>query len=238
MATPNFPLLLSEAPLLLPSPYHSVESGWATNTDGMTFIAANTYMPNVSGAMIAWWFGWVNSTSQYLLWHPTDHVFSAWEGPRNNDSTYIGGHHLVHEYIGGELCKLNISFVSPEVYFGQDWQERFREGGYELAICGRVGVWDDEGWKEGMSGAKVVYTGHLIHLIKREKQGVRMRSRFWLGDVEGVTDAEVRKAMVPDFMKEGLCKHATEEMAILGSVLPGLYKEHAVSREENVTVKL
>lgn len=143
----------------------------------------------------------------------------------------------MHEYIGGELCKLGISFVSPEVYFGQDWEEKFKEGGYDLAVCGRAGVWDDEGWKEGM-GAKLVYTGHLIHLIKREKQGVRMRSRFWLGDLEGVTDVEARKSLVPEAMREGLCQHATEEMAILASVLPGLYDKYAVKGGDKGVTRL
>ena len=56
---------------------------------------------------------------------------------------------------------------------------------------------------------------------------MRMRSRFWLGDIEGVTDPEVRKCAVPDFLPEGLCRHATEEMAILASILPGLYEKYA-----------
>jgi len=231
MATIQFPLLLSEAPLLLKSPYHSVESGYATNSEGMANIAANTYMPNCTSAMISWWFGYIRETETYKLWHPSDHVFSAWEGPRDNNSTYIGGHHLVHEYIGGVLCKLKISFLSPSVYFGEGWEAEFKKEGYELAICGKVGNWNDE-------TGEVVYGGHLIHLIKKEQRGVRMRSRFWLGDAAGVTDAEERQKLVPGFMLEGLCKHATEEMAILASVLPMMYETYANKEGEDGTVKL
>jgi hypothetical protein len=224
MASPStFPLLLSDASRLLSADYQPTETGWAVAPDGMMHIAASTYMPSCSGEMIAWWFGWINTTEQYKLWHPFDHVFSAWEGPRNNDSTYIGGAHLVHEYIGGEMCKLKIKFASPEVYFGAGWEERFKAEGYELAVCGRVGNWDGEG--KGDEGT--VWSGHLIHLIKKEKVGVRMRSRFWLGDVEGVTSKEERERIVPGFMAEGLCRHATEEMAILASVLPGLYEKYS-----------
>src|SRR6187402_2528638 len=152
--------ILHDPKLLLSSPYQAVETGYASNSDGMHHIAATTYMPNCTAAMIAWWFGWIHTTEQYKLWHPTDHVYSSWEGPRNNDSTYIGGHHLVHEYIGGHLSKLKISFLDPKVYFGEGWEEEFRREGYELAVCGRVGNWDEEG--DG-----VVYNGHLIHLIKK-----------------------------------------------------------------------
>ncbi len=130
----------------------------------------------------------------------------------------------MHEYIGGHLAKLKISFVSPEKYFGGDWEREFRENGYGVAVCGRVGNWDDE-------SGEVVYNGHLIHLIEEQKLGVRMRSRFWLGDVDGVTDSEVRRKAVPPFLPEGLCKHAVEEMAILGSILPGMYLKYA--RKEN-----
>lgn len=68
--------------------------------------------------------------------------------------------------------------------------------------------------------------GHLIHLIKEEPDGVRMRSRFWLGDVEGVTDPQIRREQVPQEFTIGLLKHATEEMAILATILPQLYAEN------------
>jgi hypothetical protein len=219
-----FPLRLQDTKLLLSAPYHSVETGWAFNSDGMAHIAATTYMPNCTSAMIAWWFGWIHTTEQYKLWHPTDHIWSSWEGPRNNDSTYIGGHHLVHEYIGEDLAKLKISFVSPEIYFGKGWEKEFKANGYGLAVCGRIGNWDDE-------NEEVVYVGHLIHLIKEEKMGIRMRSRFWTGDLDGVSDPETRRKLVPPSFPEALCKHAVEEMAILGSILPGMFEKY--SKKEN-----
>ncbi|OBT95954.1 hypothetical protein VE01_06026 [Pseudogymnoascus verrucosus] len=210
------PLLLSDAKLLLNIPYLQHEAGYAVNAEGMHHIAACTYMPRCTGRMIDWWFGWIHDTAQYQLWHPNDHVFSDWEGPRDNNSTYIGGHHLVQEYIGGHLAKLKISFRDPAEYFGDSWKEDFAAAGYVTAVCGRVGNWTPE-------TGEVLYTGHLIHLIKEERIGCRMRSHFWLGDIEGVIDPAQRAAGVPDFLPKGLCQHATEEMAILASILPELY---------------
>jgi hypothetical protein len=123
----------------------------------------------------------------------------------------------VHEYIGGELCKLKISFRSPAEYFGSDWKNLFEANGYGTAVCGRVGAWDE-------SNGTVLYNGHLIHLIKNEPGACRMRSRFWLGDIEGVAVSQGDK--VPDSMRIGLLKHATEEMSILASQLPQLYQKH------------
>lgn len=212
-------LALSDARLLLEHPYLPMEAGVAATDDGMYHIAASTYMKGSTGAMIDWWFGWIHTTDQYKLWHPRDHVFSDWEGPRNNDSTYIGGHHLVHEFLGGDLAKLKISFRDPAEYFGPTWKEDFQRAGYSTAVCGRTGNWNDQ-------TGEVNYMGHLIHLIKDEPDGVRMRSRFWLGDIPGVSP-EARRAMVPEKLPMALLQHATEEMAILATVLPGLHEQHA-----------
>lgn len=55
-----------------------------------------------------------------------------------------------------------------------------------------------------------------------------MRSRFWLGDVEGLPHAVGDK--IPEEDATGLLKHATEEMAILAAKLPELYRKF--SRKE------
>lgn len=212
-------LALSDARLLLENPYLPMEAGVATTADGMHHVAASTYMKGSSGAMVDWWFGWIHTTDQYKLWHPRDHVFSDWEGSRDNNSTYIGGHHLVHEYFAGDLAKLKISFLDPAEYFGPEWKADFKKHGYSTAICGRVGNWNDE-------TGEVQYIGHLIHLIKDEPDGARMRSRFWLGDIAGLSPEE-KLAAVPKEFPFALLKHATEEMAILATILPDLHAEHS-----------
>ncbi|KAL4885441.1 hypothetical protein BJY04DRAFT_214240 [Aspergillus karnatakaensis] len=212
-------LCLSNAKLLLSNPYLPLETGIAVTDDGMHHIAVSTYMKGCTGAMIDWWFGWIHKTEQYKLWHPRDHVFSDWEGPRDNDSTYIGGHLLVHEYIGGTLAKMKVSFCDPSEYFGPSWKQDFQQMGYSTAICGRGGEWDEQ-------TGEVAYGSHMVHLIKDEPDGVRMRSRFWVGDIPHLRPDE-RRAAVPDGFALGLLQHATEEMAILGSILPGLYAAHS-----------
>ena len=211
-------LRLDEAPLLLERDYLPIETGSGLASDGLWHVAASTYMPRCSAKMIDWWFGWIHTTEQYKLWHPRDHVFSDWEGARDNTSEYVGGHHLVHEYIGGKLLKLKISFKDPAEYFGHDWKAKFEAARYGTAICGRVGDWDPE-------SGKTTYNGHLIHLIKEEPDACRMRSRFWLGDVEGSPTKVGDK--VPEFMKAGLMQHAAEEMAILASQLPEMYEKYS-----------
>jgi hypothetical protein len=215
-------LLLKDASKLLQVKYMATETGYTQLEDGMWYVAAQTYMPNVTGAMIDWWFGFIHYTDDYKLWHPRDHVFSDWEGPRNNDSTYIGGTHLVHEYIGGRLAKLKIRFRDPAEYFGANYREDFAKAGVSTAVCGRVADWDPE-------ANMAVATGHLIHLIEDTADGCRMRSRFWLGDVEGVGVVKRSEAELP-ISPAGLCQHATEEMAILAKILPDLFLKAGPSK--------
>ena len=211
------PILLQDAHLLLEYPHLPMEAGHAVLSNGMTHIAASTYMPYVKGEMIDWWFGWMKNTEQYKLWHPRDHIYSEWRGPHGN-STYIGGSHFVHEMIGSEMQKLKISFKSPGEYFGDDWEKKFKKAKVATAICGRVGMWDDP-------TDDAMPIGHLIHLIQEEWQGVRMRSRFWLGDIEMIEEPELRRGAITETLAKGLLKHASEEMAILGSILPSLYEK-------------
>jgi hypothetical protein len=227
------PLLLKDARSLLYTPYMPMEAGYALNSDGMYHVAASTYMKDVSGPMVDWWFGWVTNTTQYKLWHPKDHVSSEWSGPHGN-GVYIGGHHLVREYIGGELQTLRISFKDPGVYFGQDWKQEFKANNYSTAICGTVGLWTGP----GISAFQI---GHLVHLVRNEFNGIRMRSRFWLGDISLLPSKELRASVVPQAMVKGLVKHTTEEMAILGTILPDLYqkereKGNLLKKETNVYV--
>ncbi|KAJ5949704.1 hypothetical protein N7454_001288 [Penicillium verhagenii] len=207
-------------PLKDDTPIYPWKQEWPSPKTECATLQPQPTWKGCTGAMIDWWFGWIHKAEHYALWHPRDHVFSDWEGPRENNSTSIGGHHLVHEYIGGELQKLKISFKDPGQCFGAGWEGAFQEAGYSTAVCGRTGVWDDE-------KNEVMYVGHLVHLIKSEPDGVRMRSRFWLGDVNGITDPEMRKAGVSLEFATGLLKHCTEEMAILANILPDIYSKYS-----------
>jgi len=170
--------------------------------------------------MIDWWFGYVTTTEQYIRWHPKDHVYSEWVGPHGN-SRYIGGAHQVYEKIGGQLQYLRLSFKDPSEYFGPDYKAKFAAAKVETAVCGRVGMWAGKGTNTALE------VGHVIHLVQKEGDGVRMRSRFWLGDIAGLPlPAAMKQMLVPKTLVEGLVTHSSEEMKILAGFLPDLYKKN------------
>ena len=202
---------LEDANRLLEPGYHDMESGWMRLPDGMLHVAGRTAMPGCTSAMIDWWFGHVRTTEQYIPWHPEDHVWCDWEGPAGE---YVGGTHLVHEYIGGQMNKLRIHFVPPETYLDTD---RFEEAGVGTAVCARTGPLEGGLW-----------VGHLIPLVRNTPSGCEMRSRFWLGDFEpAIADTpEAIRKIIPDAVGWGLQKHCNEEMGYLAGFLPALYQEH------------
>jgi hypothetical protein len=202
---------LADANRLLDPGYTTLESGWVRLDDGQLHVAAWTIMPGCTGRMVDWWFGWLRTTEQYKWWHPTDHVWCEWVGERGT-GPYVGGEHHVHEYIGGELQKLRISFREPATYFDA---AKLASSGVSAAVCGRVGELEAPIWG-----------GHLIHLVRDTAYGCEMRSRFWLGDVEPAELAptpEMWRQMLTERMAEGLVKHCHEEMSYLAGFLPELW---------------
>ena len=110
-------------------------SGVERLADGILHVAVLTRMPGMTPRMIEWWFGdYMQTTEHYKRWHPRDHVWMDWEDKR--PGTHVGAKHLVHEYIGGELNKLRISFVPPEEFF----DDALESVPGAVAICGRPGL--------------------------------------------------------------------------------------------------
>ncbi len=201
---------LDDANLLLEPGYQDMESGWIRLPDGQLHVAGRTSMPGCTSQMLDWWFGYIRTTEQYKRWHPQDHVWCDWDGP---DGEYVGGTHLVHEYIGGQMNKLRINFRPPQEYLDVS---RFEEAEVGTAICARTGPLDSELW-----------VGHLIHLVRDTGYGCEMRSRFWLGDFDpdmGAKPEQLEK-MIPDQVGWGLQKHCNEEMGYLAGFLPELYRQ-------------
>ena len=142
-------------------------SGVERLADGILHVAVLTRMPKVSPPMIDWWFGeYMQTTEQYKRWHPRDHVWMAWENKR--PGTHVGAKHLVHEYIGGQLTKLCITFVPPNQLFGNAL-EAVPEA---RAVCGRAGLIEHP-----------IDLGHMVHLALSAPWGCELHSRFWLGHV-------------------------------------------------------
>jgi hypothetical protein len=204
--------------LLLPG-YLPFESGYADLGDGRKVVAALTRMPGCRAKMVDWWFSWLGGTEQYKWWHPTDHVFSDWEN--RVDGKYIGGAHLVHEYLAGQsgpLYKLRIAFHDPAELFDP---VRYRESG-AVAVCARIGDLEHP-----------VDFGRMVHFVRDTDYGCEMRSRFWLGliqsrdpnlTISAERARELRQANVNDELARRLHQHASEEMGYLAEILPTLYR--------------
>jgi hypothetical protein len=202
---------LRDADDLLEAGHLALESGHVRLPDGQLHVACWTTLPGCTGAMVEWWFGFLETTEQYRWWHPQDHVWCEWIGERGT-GRFVGGTHHVHERIGGELQKLKIHFRDPAEYLDAS---RFGEAGITAAVCARVGLLDAPIW-----------AGHLIHLCRDTAYGCEIRSRFWLGDLDPphlAPDREARIALFPDRFGEALLRHCHEEMTYLAGFLPELH---------------
>jgi hypothetical protein len=196
------------------------ESGVERFDDGVFHVAVLTPMPSASAEMISWWFGtYMHTTEHYRMWHPRDHVWMDWEN--KSPGTHIGAHHLVHEYIGGRLRKLRISFLDPVENMGPD-----AAGSGRLFICARVGMLE-----------RKVAMGRMVHAAYDTPWGCELRSHFWLGHVEtqllgGLVQAAgnmpwIRRRAVSRADAYGLEAHCHEEMSTLGRFLPELFASHS-----------
>jgi len=219
-------LTLSEAGRLLEPGHLAMETGWARLEDGQLYVAAHTPMPGVTGEMIDWWFAWHDTDKAYQLWHPRDHVSASWKHPvdrtRPLREQYVGNTSEIVEYIGSSLEHLNVRFRRPDDYFDTT---RFEQSGIATAVCARGG-----------QRLENIWSAHLIHLVRRTDQGVEMRSRFWLGDVDAsgkgpvgalltplMNRPSMRRRNVPDHVGRDLMLHCAEEMHHLAQFLPELY---------------
>jgi DAPG hydrolase PhiG domain len=213
----------AEANDLLKPGYLPFESGYLELEDGKWVVAALTRMPGVRAKMVDWWFSFCGDIEWYRLWHPTEHVSSAWEN--RIDGRYIGASHIVEEYFGGRdgpLHKRRIQFHEPAETFDA---EAYGKSGH-LAICARNGP---------LEGAFA--TGRMCHFVRNIDVGCEMRSRFWLGEIsarDGVTAISLEDARAlrgkhldREFARR-LHQHCVEEMGYLAEVLPTLYRRVTV----------
>ena len=207
----------SDRKILLTPEMLVFESGIERLSDGTFHIAVLTPMRNVRAEMIAWWFGsYMQTTEHYRMWHPRDHVWMDWEN--KSPGTHVGAHHLVHEYISGQMNRLRISFADPEESLGP---ESLHDG--RLFICAKVGLLD-----------RPISIGRMVHAVYDTEWGCEMRSHFWLGHVE--TDllggsvqalgntAWMRRFAASRMTAYGLEAHCHEEMSTLARFLPALFE--------------
>ena len=198
------------------------ESGVRRLRDGTVEVASLVSMPGVTSDMFRWWFSdYLQTTEHYRMWHPKDHIWMDWEHKTLGKIT--GSHHLVHEYIGGELMKLRIQFAWPQEILGYDPTDE-----NTVAICARVGELESK-----------LNIAEMCHVARNTPSGAELRSRFWLGvisDREAVgwqnfllsllaNNPISRQFAVSEAGAIDLHKHCMEEMSYLADLLPVIYKE-------------
>lgn len=198
-------------------------SGVERLADGILHVAVLTRMPGVSPKMIEWWFAeYMRTTEHYRRWHPRDHIWMSWEDKR--PGTHVGAKHLVHEYIGGRLNKLRITFVSAEQFFDR----ALDEVPGALAICARPGLL-----------GRPIDMGRMVHLALPRPWGCELHSRFWLGYIRSRDNTRIpemignrswiRRILAPVSLGRALQVHCHEEMTNLAGFLPDLYAAEATS---------
>jgi DAPG hydrolase PhiG domain len=220
-------LALEDAGRLLEPGHDDLENGFCLTHRGALHVAIRTEMPDVTPAMVDWWFGWHSDEPQrYKLWHPRAHVHAAWATPGVGAATgrarYVGRVSHVDEYLGSTLGRFAIHFVPPG-QLGISGPSIADPGG-DTAVCARVGFADYP-----------VDAGYLVHHVRRVAGGSEMRSRFWLGAPyaagRGGGLAGVAVRLAKGLRRPGeadgraLLAHCSQEMTHLASFLPRIHAE-------------
>lgn len=205
-----------------------VQNGFTITTDGAMHVNLATEMPEVTPAMIDWWFGWhSDSPERYRLWHPRAHVHAHWAAPPPAGATgrarYVGHTSEVDEYIGSAMIRGAIGFRRPEEFGVLD--AAVAGGVSATAVCARVGLVD-----------LPVDVGYLVHHVAAVPGGSVMRSRFWLGGPNVAARSAPLRAAVPvvrrlvglnELDARAMLVHCSQEMTHLASFLPALYDQES-----------
>ncbi len=200
--------------------YALVETGFTLEPDGSARVAVLTNMPGVAPLMWDWWFGWHGShANRYKLWHPKMHQHAEWADGETELLAYVGRTSIIEEYIGKDLEKGNIRFLSPaELGIGPNQTDC-------VWICARLGYthWPlDLGW--------------LVHQVRATENGAEMRSRFWLGGshiqlrakgwLPKILSKLLQKTIrIQENQAKDLLRHCAEEMTHLSAFLPELHSK-------------
>ena len=202
--------------------YVEFKSGVRRLRDGTVEVSSLVNMPDVTSNMFRWWFSdYLQTTEHYKMWHPEDHVWMDWEHKKTGE--IVGSHHLVHEYIGGQMSKLRIQFAWPQEILGFDPSDE-----NTVVLCAQVGELDSS-----------LNIAEMCHVARNMPWGSELRSRFWLGVVSDREAADwqnfllsfvannliTRRFTVSEAEGLALQKHCIEEMSYLADILPVIYKE-------------
>ncbi|MEI6373985.1 MAG: hypothetical protein WCP26_09395 [Actinomycetes bacterium] len=205
-----------------------VQNGFTVASSGEVRLNLVTEMPDVTPAMIDWWFGWhSDSPERYKLWHPQAHVHAQWAEQPHAETTgrarYVGSTSQVDEYLGSALFRGAIQFRRPEELGLVDAAVA---GGVDAtAVCARIGLVD-----------MPIDMGYLVHHVAAVPGGSVMRSRFWVGGEHLAARNTSLRAAIPvakrvigltELDARSLLVHCSQEMTHLASFLPALYEQQA-----------
>lgn len=195
--------------------------GYGIALNGTGFVCNETYMPQVTGEMLDWWFAWqsVGSDLRYKIWDPEDHYFSRAARPDYvcdpnvplKEKTW-GVDQYVLEDIGQGPGLLKLMFKSPENF------------GYDSAL---VGTKYCESLVSAMGAGDC--PAAMTHKWYPYRDGVLFCSRFWIG--YGIVNDRFASVVpkgesIPVEVPRGLFAHNIKEFTNLASILPEVYAEN------------
>lgn len=219
-ADPTQALPLEERNKFLAGADNGIQSGFCVTGNGMGYVANTTFMPDVTVAMVDWWFGWhsIGSDLRYKLWDHDDHYHARADKPDyvrdpavlNHQKTW-GVCHFIKEDIGMGAEEMQLCFKNPKDF------------GYDTALIGTakcsslvcaIG--------EGQTPA------FMTHKFYPAGAGIMFESRFWLG--VGYEQRQLVKILpegvkVPEVAPRALFAHNIKEYANLAAILPKIYSE-------------
>ncbi len=213
---------IEQAFLLKNDGYTNVETGFTLEPDGSARVAVLTPMPGIEPVMWDWWFAWHGShDNRYKLWHPKAHRSARWKDGQTKLNQYVGRTSLIEEYIGKNLEKAAIQFISPATIGLPNTQTG--APAQTVYICARVGY-----------SHFPLNVGWLTHQIRSTPTGAEMRSRFWMGGNhiqlrwKGAIAHQLSKLLqktpaISAKQASDLMVHCSEEMNHLAAFLPQLY---------------
>lgn len=218
----------NRAKLLEPG-YLPGEIGFWAMEDGSLHVANRTYMKDITGEMLYWWFAWHPLESfRYTIWENEDHYSATLSDEDHKkisnptvplvEKTRDVTHHVLESMVAGEKpAKIQLQFKQPKA-FGYDIEGR-PESEVCFLICANCIT------KVG----PLTFTTAMTHMARNVEGGVELRSRFWMG--KQIIDGQVKNT-IPFMIKKlpienakKLFGHNIKEYANLTAILPELYAQ-------------